>query len=294
MSKCIGCGIKLQNENINALGYTKKLDNLYCERCFKTIHYNKEIKVSNQDNYQIVDKINKLGLFTIFITDILHLNEELIKLFKSFNNKKVLVINKSDIIPKNLKLEHLTLNIKESYNINNDIFFISAKSKNNINKIIKLIEENKKVILCGETSSGKSTLINSLTDSLLTTSKYNNTTLDFIKIKYLDYIIYDSPGFIVSNFKNVEKYRLLTKTLNSKYIYDIGGIKITGDGNITLFLPHDYLLSSKKDNSSLKYELDIKSVSDIILPNGGFIFIKNNMKLKVSQELEIRKSIIGR
>ncbi len=294
MSKCIGCGIKLQNENINALGYTKKLDNLYCERCFKTIHYNKEIKVSNQDNYQIVDKINKLGLFTIFITDILHLNEELIKLFKSFNNKKVLVINKSDIIPKNLKLEHLTLNIKESYNINNDIFFISAKSKNNINKIIKLIEENKKVILCGETSSGKSTLINSLTDSLLTTSKYNNTTLDFIKIKYLDYIIYDSPGFIVSNFKNVEKYRLLTKTLNSKYIYDIGGIKITGDGNITLFLPHDYLLSSKKDNSSLIYELDIKSVSDIILPNGGFIFIKNNMKLKVSQELEIRKSIIGR
>ena len=39
MSKCVGCGISMQDSNKNALGYTPNIDNKYCERCFKTIHY---------------------------------------------------------------------------------------------------------------------------------------------------------------------------------------------------------------------------------------------------------------
>ena len=50
MNRCVGCGITLQNKNPNELGYTKKIDNLYCERCFKTIHYNEEKIISNFDN----------------------------------------------------------------------------------------------------------------------------------------------------------------------------------------------------------------------------------------------------
>ena len=38
MSKCIGCGIALQNTDKEKLGYTKNLENKYCERCFKTLH----------------------------------------------------------------------------------------------------------------------------------------------------------------------------------------------------------------------------------------------------------------
>ena len=32
MSKCVGCGITLQNECKNELGYTPNLENKYCER----------------------------------------------------------------------------------------------------------------------------------------------------------------------------------------------------------------------------------------------------------------------
>ena len=50
MSKCIGCGITLQDQKKDMLGYTPSINNPYCERCFKTIHYNENIKINNLDN----------------------------------------------------------------------------------------------------------------------------------------------------------------------------------------------------------------------------------------------------
>ena len=294
MNKCIGCGIKLQNNNKDEIGYTKDLNNKYCERCFKTIHYNEEKKVNNLDNYKIIDKINKLSYFTIFITDLLNINEELINTFKNINNNKVLVINKCDIIPNTLKLEHLENNIKKVYNIKEDIFFISAKKKYNLNKIINLIKDNKNVIFCGETSSGKSTLINSLTNSNLTTSKYDNTTLDFIKIKYEDYIIYDTPGIFFSNKEALNKILLNTKQLNDKYILIINDVKIKCNSNITLLISDNCMISSKKDDIDFDNIYHIEDNSDIVIPGYGFIYIKKGETIKSNKKLEIRKSIIGK
>lgn len=294
MSKCIGCGITLQNDFINELGYTRELDNLYCERCFKTIHYNEEKKVNNLDNSKIINKINKLGYVTLFITDLVSINKDLIKVFKSINNKKILVINKCDIIPNNLKLEHIEENIKNSFNINDDVCFISAKKEYNLNKIIKEIEENKNVILCGETSSGKSTLINKLVGSNLTTSKYNNTTLDFIKIKYLDYIIYDTPGIIINeNKKSTEKIIIKPLNLNDKYILSIDDYRFRCNGNVTLLVTDNVKISTKKSDVVLKNKMNIKGLTDIELDN-GFIYIKNPCIIESNIELGVRKSIISK
>jgi len=294
MNKCSGCGIKLQDVSKDKLGYTKKIDNKYCERCFKTIHYNEEKKINNVDNIKIIDKINKLGFATIFITDLVSINEKLIKVFKSINNKKLLVINKCDIIPDNLKLEHIEENVKKSFDIDDEICFISAKKEYNLNKIINFIESEKNVIMCGETSSGKSTLINNLIGSNLTTSKYSNTTLDFIKLKYLDYIIYDSPGFIINhNKKSVEKIKILTKQLNDKYILTINDIKLRTNGNITLFVSDDVVIGSKKEDVKLDNVTKINNSSDIELDN-GFIFIKNPCIIESNQKLNVRKSIISK
>lgn len=295
MNKCIGCGIKLQNTDKEKLGYTKNLDNKYCERCFKTIHYNEERKVTNLDNLKIIDKINKLGYFTIFITDLVSINRKLIDVFKSINNEKILVINKCDIIPDNLKLEHIEENIKNSFNINNDVCFISAKKNLYLNKIINLIEENENVILCGETSSGKSTLINNLIGSNLTTSKYSNTTLDFIKLKYLDYCIYDTPGIIINDDKNnTEKIVISTKQLSDKYVLSIGDVKLTANGNLTFVVSDNLKITSKKEDIELKNIIEINKPTDIELENGGFIFIKNPCIIKANKNLGIRKSIIGK
>lgn len=294
MSKCIGCGIKLQNTDKDSLGYTNNLSNKYCERCFKTIHYNEERKINNLDNYKIIDKINKLSYFTVFITDLLNINEELINIYKSINNKKVLVINKCDIIPNTLKLEHLEDNIKYVYNIKEDVFFISAKKKYNLNRITNIIEDNINVIFCGETSSGKSTLINSITNSSLTTSKYDNTTLDFIKINYEDNNIYDSPGIFLSKKEVSDKILLNTKQLNDNFILAINDIKLKCNSNVTLFISQKCKINSKKESIKLDKIYNIEDNSDIVFPSLGFIYFKKGTKLESNKELEIRKSIIGK
>lgn len=292
MSKCVGCGIKLQDKFKDKLGYTKKLDNLYCERCFKTIHYNEERKIDNFNNDDILEKINKLNKSTIFISDFLSLNTEVIKIFKKIKNKKILVINKCDLIPNNIKLQHIEENIKNSFDLYDDVFFISAKLKYNLNKLIDFIEEEKNVIICGETSSGKSTLINKLISSNLTTSKYSNTTLDFIKLKYMDYVIYDSPGLgINTNKKNITNIKVITKVLKSDYNLIIDDIVINGSGNVTLFLDENVNVVSKKKKDEFQYKYSIKDKQDIELDN-GFIFVKNGFSISSNKELGIRDSII--
>lgn len=293
MSKCNGCGIKLQNEFNDKVGYTRNLDNKYCERCFKTIHYNEEKKVEIIDNIDIINKINKLRYTTLFITDFLSINSELIKVFKSINNKKILVINKCDIIPDNLKLEHIEENIKNAFNINDEVCFISAKKEYNLNKIINTIELDKNVVLCGETSSGKSTLINKLIGSNLTTSKYSNTTLDFIKLKYLDFNIYDTPGIIINDKKkSIEDIKIKTRSLSDEFVLTIGDLKIKGIGNITLFVSDNVFISSKKENVKLDNKREVSN-SDIELDN-GFIFIKNPCIIESNKKLNVRKSIISK
>jgi len=295
MSKCIGCGIKLQNIDNDKLGYTKNLDNKYCERCFKTIHYNEEKKVTNLDNSKIVEKINKLGCFTIFITDLASINKKLIEVFKCINNEKVLVINKCDIIPDNLKLEHIEENIKNSFHIDSEVCFISAKKNMYLNKIINLIEEKENVILCGETSSGKSTLINNLIGSNLTTSKYSNTTLDFIKLKYLDYVIYDTPGIMINeNKNNLEKITISTKQLSDNYVLTIGNVKLRANANLTFVIPDNLKITSKKEDIVLDTVMEIDKPTDIELEGGGFIFVKNPCIIKSNRILGVRKSIIGK
>lgn len=294
MSKCIGCGIKLQNENKEEVGYTKDLENKYCERCFKTIHYNEERKVLDIDNDKILNKINKSKNTVLFITDLLSINQKLINVFKSIKNDKMLVINKCDLIPNHLMLEHIEENIKSSYGLENDITFISAKQKYNLNRIVNIIKDKKEVIFCGETSSGKSTLINSLIGSNLTTSKYSNTTLEFIKLKFEDYTIYDTPGILLEKEKNsINKINLKTMQMNENYILNIGGTSISSNGNFTILYSDNLKMSSKKGKINKYYEYKIDRASDIELKD-GFIFVKKPCIIKSDEELIIRKSIIGK
>lgn len=293
MSKCQGCGVKLQDTDALKIGYTPKITNDYCLRCFQTIHYNKEQKVNVISQEIIIDKINKLGFTTFFITDLFSLNADVIKTFKMINNEKILVINKLDLIPSNLNIKHLLENIKASYNISNDIYFISGKKDFNLNELIKKIEEKKHVIFCGETSSGKSTLINTLVGSKLTTSKYSNTTLDFIKINYLDYLIYDTPGFIINGDKeNIEGIKMMTKQMSDDYILNISDCSFKCNGNLTLFINKDALISTKKSKENLPKQKVVLSNSDIVLGD-GFIYIKKETAIEYKGNIEIRKSIIG-
>jgi len=164
-----------------------------------------------------------------------------------------------------------------------------------LNKIINKIEDNNSVILCGETSSGKSTLINNLIGSNLTTSKYNNTTLDFIKLKYLNYFIYDTPGIMINENKKIsDKIIVSTKQLSDKYVLIVDDIKMRVNGNLTFIVPDNVKINSKKEDVKLGSIIKIDKPSDIELKNGGFIFIKSPCIIEANEELGVRNSIIGR
>ena len=105
--KCIGCGSLMQSDDQNSKGYIRKdkIENsIYCENCFKLIHYGKISEINrNVDYNKIIDNINKSNYPVLFVIDILNLNEENLKYLESIKNKKYILLSKFDILPRGIK-----------------------------------------------------------------------------------------------------------------------------------------------------------------------------------------------
>ena len=297
MSKCKGCGLTLQNEDKNALGYTPKLTNKLCERCFKITNYNYHDDGKKVDNEQICLEINNKKAFNFFMCDILSLNDKTISLFNKINNPKTLVITKADLLDKNTDYHRLIERIKEAYSINN-VVVCSIKNYAGLQDIMYLINTYKKVVFCGPTSSGKSSLINHLFDYELTVSSFKNTTQEFISLKKDDLVIIDAPGFISDVITKKEKM-LNPKTINVKKGYElvIDDISLTFDYEIslTLYISNNCLYKTRKIRKDYNNIINIKDGSDMTVKNIGFIYFKNAVSLKVSHpdDISIRKSVVG-
>ena len=100
MSKCLGCGIKLQTENQNELGFTTNIENSICERCFRLKNYGeyKVVSLDNQDYQEIINNIPVSSLI-VYVADILSLNLSNLPTRKN----TLLVLTKYDILPKSTK-----------------------------------------------------------------------------------------------------------------------------------------------------------------------------------------------
>ena len=326
IKKCIGCGIKLQSNNEEKLGYVKKEkinEAKYCERCYKMIHYNDVKSVSLPNNLKdILSEVSKNKYFVFYMVDLFNLNEEVIETYKKIKNKKCLVISKIDILPKSFNLSKITSWIKETYKITGEIIFISSLRKVNIGRIYKVLDENnmKKAYIMGYTNCGKSTLINSLTSlDEITTSPIPNTTLDFINIKIDGYELIDSPGFILSNtFIEANDFSNLRKMNIKKYIkprnYQLkptcsiiveNRLRITNLGEKNSFTFYvSNLIDLKKvwdKNDTLKERLlktyHVKPNTDIVIKGFGFINVKKecdvNIYITNHKLIELRDSFLG-
>ena len=205
MTKCIGCGIKLQNTNKNKLGYVEDLSKNICTRCFRLTNYGEYQKVSlnNNDYNKIINNIEENSL-VVYTTDILSLNLTDINKFK----KVLLVITKRDIIPESVKEDKLINKLKKISKNIIDIIIVSSITNYNIDTLYNKINKysnNKEIYIVGYTNTGKSTLINKLiknytkTNNKITVSMYPSTTLDKVEIKINNLKIIDTPGLIDEN-----------------------------------------------------------------------------------------------
>lgn len=300
MTKCVGCGIKLQEKDKNELGYTPNLNNALCERCFKLKNYNiLTNKGINIDNDKLINKINELNTCVLFLVDFINLDSEVIEAYKKIKSKKILIITKADIIPKNIKYQKLIQNIKNIYDIKEDLILTSSKTKLNIKTITKICLEEKNICLAGFTNAGKSSLINALVGSDITVSKKSNTTQDFIKLNVDGINIYDAPGFMsIINRENIPRsiIRPITYQFPSKHYLLIQDIKlnILENSNFTIYVGNEANIIRRKENENVECKIIVPKNSDVIIKGFCFINFKNTCMISLNtKDYEIRPSIVG-
>lgn len=300
MTKCVGCGIKLQEKDKNELGYTPNLNNELCERCFKLKNYNiLTNKGINIDNNKLISKINELNTCVLFLVDFINLDSEVIDAYKKIKSKKILIITKADIIPKNIKYQKLIQNIKNIYDIKEDLILTSSKTKLNIKTITKICLEEKNICLAGFTNAGKSSLINALVGSDITVSKKSNTTQDFIKLNVDGINIYDAPGFMSNiNRENIPRsiIRPITYQFPSKHYLLIQDIKlnILENSNFTIYVGNEANIIRRKENENVECKIIVPKNSDVIIKGICFINFKNTCMISLNtKDYEIRPSIVG-
>ena len=310
MSKCLGCGISMQNQDKNALGYVENLENSICERCFKIKHYGEYQKVTlqNEDFKKILSTIPKDNL-VIYITDILNLDLSHINNF----SKTILVITKRDIIPKSVKDEKIITKLKEKYPNLLDIVIISSIKNYKLDKLYQLVQKyhhNKSIYFVGNTNSGKSTLLNKLIENYstqkekptITISMYPSTTIDKIEVKLNNLSLIDTPGLLDNGNLTTYLDRNDLKKVTPKKEIKPKTCQLQNKGSILIdnFARLDYETKEKNSlviytatNIQIKFssytkntyrdlvphKYSIPNKKDLVIPGLGFIKFTNKMEI---------------
>lgn len=300
MNKCIGCGVQLQTEEKNQLGYTTNIEKKLCERCFRIRNYGeyKTVTKSNEEFINILKNINNTKDLVILVIDIFNLNKNLDVIKQNIKNDILLVITKRDILPKSTHDEKL-LEYIDDYKLNiKDKIVISSNKNYNFDKLYELINRykiSKNVYVVGYTNAGKSTMINKLiynysdnTDEI-TTSILPSTTLNEINIKINDDLnIIDTPGVLIEkNFYNILNGKELKKIIPKKEIKPLSyqakekqyilidkyAYLETENMNIVLFMSNSLNIKRiyKKPNVELeKHHIQVDNC-DVVINGLGFI-----------------------
>lgn len=329
MSKCNGCGVILQNQSKDDIGYTPNLSYNLCERCFKIRNYNdyKFIVKDNEDYIKILKDINNTKDLVVLVVDLFNISKNLEDIGKYINNDILLVLTKRDLLPLSCYNEKLK-SYFNNYKLNIvDTLIISSKKNYNLDELYYKLNHYKKsdrVYVVGFTNSGKSSMINKIiynysnNDSLITTSNLPSTTIDSIEIRVNDnLVLIDTPGLLDENdiinyidkgtlkkiipSKEIKPITYQIKSNQTIIIDDLARIDIKGPNNITIYASNNLNIKRLyKDTDKLKnlkkQELEIKSSSDLVVQGLCFIKFTNNDKINIYTKdgvrLFLRKNLI--
>ena len=314
MSKCVGCGVELQNTDQYKDGYVTDLKHVVCERCFAIKNYgqNKEVKKCNIDYMHIISNIKDKDV-VVYVSSLLTLNLDYINEFKEV----ILVLTKRDVLPKSVKDSKIIKYIKARYRNVLDVIVVSAYKKYNLDELYnKLLEfKDRSIYFVGVTNSGKSTLINEMTKSYngymgdITMSNFPSTTLDVVDVSIGDLNVKDTPGIIIEN--SIVNYidGKVIKKLNSKKEIKPSTVQVESSGAIliddlfrieydttktsmTFYMSNN--LKVKKismqnpvlfDKYIRKYEIDDNC--DLVIEDVGFIKFTKKAVVKICADKDI-------
>lgn len=321
MSKCIGCGVVLQNNNKEELGYTLNIENDLCERCFRIRNYNdyKFVTKDNNDFINILKNVNNTNDLVLLVVDLFDINKNLEEINKYLNNDILLVLTKRDILPKSCYDKKL-IEYFNNYNLNIiDTVIISSIKNYNFDELYNKINYYKKsnnVFVVGFTNSGKSTMINKIlynyssNNTVITTSNLPSTTIDSIEVKVNDSLtLIDTPGlldsgniveFIDSNMlkkiipnKELKPITYQIKDKQTIFIDDLVRIDLIDRSSVTLYISNNLEINRVyKENDKLKnlekHELLVNDDNDIVIQGLGFIKFTNKSKVTVYTKEGVR------
>lgn len=328
IKKCSGCGVVLQDENMLQEGYTTSLENDVCQRCFRIRNYGEYqvVAKTNEEYIEILKEVGKTKDLVLYVTDLLNLEEDILKIREYIPNKMILVLNKRDVLPRSVKNEKLVKYFENEKQNFEDVIVVSVEKNENIDyllKKIKMLQTSKNVYVVGHTNAGKSTLINKLirnyatvAQNELTMSPLSSTTLNTIGIDINEYLtLIDTPGLVdINSLVNYSEAKLLKKISPRKeikprtyqlkrgqsiLIEDIVRIDyVEGEKNsFTLFISNDLKVKrfinprhqELKDLNKTSY--DIKYDNDLVIDGLGFVKIVNKGKIDVYIDKNIKTFI---
>ena len=304
MNKCQGCGSVLQCENPNLDGYSKKIDNVLCERCFRIKNYNdyKKVIKTNNDFMPIINNISTTGDLVVLLVDLFSIPKSLDSIINNLNNDILLVLTKRDILPLSIYDERLIEYFNGLSNRIVDTVICSSKKNLNIDEVMNKIYEYKHsndVYVVGYTNAGKSTMINKILynytekEPMITTSLLPSTTIDAITIEINESLtLIDTPGLLEEgNILEIVDANLLKKIVPRKELKPItyqlkdkqsiivdSILKIDNEdvNNITLFFSNELEIERSFKKRDLVSDLEMHTLNvdekeDIVISGLGFI-----------------------
>lgn len=312
MNKCSGCGVVLQTEKKDVLGFTPNIDSKLCERCFRINHYNDYKRVVKDNNFVLkaLKQIDSKDL-VVLIVDIMNIPKDLNIIKENLKNDVLLVLSKSDLLPSEMYEEKLD-KICKYLNVNFvDKILISSNKNFNLDELmakIRINQKSSKVYFVGYSNSGKSTLLNKIIynytnfNDVITTSLLPSTTLDLIEIKLDDnLVIFDTPGLIENgNLIDVIDEKLLNKVMPKKKInprvYQVKGLQVINienilsimvkNANLVFYISNDLKITRDYDRKLEGIKFDVKN-EEIVIPGLGFIGIKGKTQIIIDSKYEL-------
>lgn len=320
--KCLGCGVTLQDNDPQNIGYAKNISGKYCERCFRIKNYNdyKIVETDIKEFYEIIDKIKLTNSLVLLVVDIMSYGSELKILSSKLRSKPLIVVSKRDIFSYKINDEKI-LNLVDIPCV--DKVAVSSDKNYNMDLLMEKIntyKRGKKVYVIGLTNSGKSTLINKIIynytelDMNITTSMLPSTTLNTIDIEIDDTLtLVDTPGIIdKGNITNYLDSFYLKKLLIKKEIkpttYQIKckqyilvdkilKIGFIENCNVTMYFSNKLIISRVYKNTLdalVKRELNILNKCHIVINGLGFMTVDRPTKIDIytfeNVEVYIRNS----